>query len=119
MKHSTGKITKADAARFVALKEDGCICCRLSDALGLSLPGCVPEIHHLISGNRRIGHRYTICICSWHHRGICVYGRSWGTQHLGPSLVYSSRAFHAMYGSDDQLLALVDERIGAPKVEPC
>jgi len=116
MKHSTAAPTKADKARFARLKEDGCICCRLNDALGLIVPGNVPEIHHLIMANRRRGHRFTICLCSAHHRGVCVFGRAWMNRHLGPSLAYGSKPFHAFYGSDDRLLELQDQRIGAEQI---
>lgn len=116
MRTSTGKITRADAARFEALREQGCICCRLNDALGLDLPGNVLEVHHLLSGGRRRGHRYTIVCCRWHHRGLCIYGRAWGNQHLGPSLAYGSKPFHAHFGDDDHLLRLSDERIGAERI---
>ena len=65
MKHSTTTPTKAERARFEALHEIGCICCRKR---GLS--HWPIEIHHLLRGNRRRGHMYTIPLCAWTHRGV-------------------------------------------------
>ena len=65
MRHSTGKPTEAEQARFDRMKELGiCVACYQRGWRG----GQYVEIHHLLSGNRRIGHMATVSLCGWHHR---------------------------------------------------
>ncbi len=109
MNHSTGRATKSQQARFVKIKEDGCLCCRIESNCYVA-----PDIHHLKAGNRRIGHDASIGLCLWHHRGnrdtkLEIY---WATNIIpGPSLANGSRTFHEHYGSDDHLLELQNARI--------
>lgn len=112
MKHSTGAPTKAERERFAALRELGCICCRMR-----GLRHWPVEIHHLLSGNRRRGHKFTIPLCDFHHRGqwSLVAKRHQAAQAkdmrelFGPSLAHGSKPFRAAFGSDDELLARVNE----------
>lgn len=111
MKHSTGTPTKAERERFEALRALGCICCHLRGFRHWPV-----EIHHLLSGNRRIGHAATIPLCQFHHRGQWPYGGKSMAANLkdardlfGPSLAHGSKPFHAAFGSDDELLARVNE----------
>lgn len=100
---STGAPTKAQQARFVAIKETGCVCCRLR-----GYPGEPPEIHHLLDkAHERRGHDETIGLCPWHHRGVPKEGWIPKTYELlvGPSLAKGSRPFHVAFGDDELLLA--------------
>lgn len=110
MKHSTGKPTKAEATRMAALKDMQCVACRQRGWVNYFQ---LREIHHLLSGNKRRGHLFTIPLCAWHHRGIVFTGPFAATKAdmvrvLGPSLAYGSKPFHAEFGTDDELLALTD-----------
>lgn len=101
MRHSTGNPTKAEAARMSAIKDGPCIACHK-----LGIPSRWPEIHHMLSGNRRRGHMATVGLCQWHHRGVPEPGWA-GLQmltRLGPSLANGSKPFRAMFGTDDELL---------------
>lgn len=108
MRHSTKAPTLAERARFEALHEIGCICCRKR---GLS--HWPIEIHHLLRGNRRRGHMYTIPLCAWTHRGVPLpmWTVAGMTAVFGPSLAHGSKPFHAAFGSDDSLLAEVNALI--------
>jgi hypothetical protein len=122
MKHSTKKPNKAEAARMDKMKEMGvCLACR---KVGVSNPftgydmdsgrgGSLIEIHHLLSGNKRRGHMFTISLCPWHHRGklpdLMVPESLMWLIKAGPALVNGSKPFHAMFGSDYDLLAEQDE----------
>ena len=74
------------------------------------------EIHHIVDrGSRKHsgGHDATIPLCSWHHRGDCRTGftaRDMETGY-GPSLARNKRGFVAKYGTERELLALVDARL--------
>lgn len=109
MRHSTGTPTKAEAERMAAIKSGPCVCCHMRGQ------GSVwPDVHHLLSGNRRRGHQFTIGLCAWHHRGFVAapYSRQWMTERLGPSLAHGSKPFRAEFGSDDELLAYQDRLLG-------
>lgn len=75
------------------------------------------EVHHLNkfghAGQKRRGHAFTIPLGRWHHQGIPLPGYTKVTMQLifGPSLKLQSRAFRERYGSDDELLAKVNERL--------
>lgn len=100
MKTPTGRLTAADRARFDAFQRIGCIACWQRKRYS------VPEVHHLLSGNKRRGHRYTVPLCPAHHRGI---GHD-ESQH-GPCLAKNSRAFRAAFGADETLLTMTDQLI--------
>lgn len=103
--HSKAKPpTKAERERFAKLKEFGCICC-----FEMGLGWRLPDIHHIISGGRRMGHRYTIPLCKWHHEGHRPDG--WAERNtvevFGPSLK-SKRRFIEYFGSELELLDRCD-----------
>lgn len=115
--HSTGKPTKAEAARIVAVKEGPCLAClqlveqgRLQDFK--AHVGC--DYHHLLSGGRRRGHFFGIGLCAYHHRGVPDWGCSPAEMRetYGPSLMDGSRLFHEAYGDDESLLARQDALLG-------
>jgi len=103
---STGKPTKDEAARMDKIKRGPCVACHQR-----RIPSCVPEIHHLLSGGRRIGHMATVGLCEWHHRSVISWGCTGQEMraHYGPSLNEGSRPFHAEFGSDTLLLEYQNE----------
>jgi hypothetical protein len=108
MKHSTGKPTKAQQARFQALKELGCICCW--NYCGFRMR---TEIHHIVDKGYRKhsgGHDATIPLCVWHHRGVYDAGIREPdiTAALGPSLALDKREFIRVFGTERQLLETVN-----------
>lgn len=109
-RRSTGKPTKAEAARIDRLKRGECVCCWLNRQQGRPTAffgGC--DAHHVLSGARRIGHAATLACCPWHHRGVKPYDGMTdrqATDMFGPSLAHGSKPFHAVYGSDADLLDL-------------
>ena len=102
-------MTKTDLERFDAFRRIGCVACR-KEGLGIQ----AADVHHLLSGGRRRGHRFTIPLCPWHHRGATMQcSRADMTEDFGPSLAHGSKAFRARYGTDDELLAYTDHAIAA------
>lgn len=77
-------MTKAERAHLTAVQALGCICCRQQ---GIYSPA---EIHHPLSGGRRMGHMHVLPLCFTHHRsGIeslsrhpykTVWEARWGTE---------------------------------------
>ena len=87
------------------MQELGCIASLLD-----GVPGVPGEIHHLLSGGRRISHDHTVCLSPWHHRGILPSGRKaeeFAEVH-GPSLALAPNAFRRRYGDEEELLAIQD-----------
>jgi hypothetical protein len=87
--------TAEQKRRWELIRAKGCIIAR-SEGMGF-----VPcEIHHLKSGNVRMGHDFTIGLSAWIHRKSVLSPK----RHYGVSLMDGSAAFHRAYGSDDRLL---------------
>ena len=90
-----------------AINSFGCIACWLD---GYDETPCV--VHHMLSGNRRIGHHATIGLCPAHHHrstsGLSVSK----CIAIGPSWHEQRREFRARYGSDTELVAMQSEVIG-------
>jgi len=87
------------------MQELGCIASLLD-----GVPGVPGEIHHLLSGGRRISHDHTVCLSPWHHRGLLPSGRKaeeFAEVH-GPSLALAPNAFRRRYGDEEELLAIQD-----------
>ena len=105
MRTSTGTPTKTEKARMDRMKEMGqCVACYQR---GIHGRGYI-QIHHLLSGNRRIGHMATVSLCEWHHLATTAEGHSHSrmTAIYGPSLANGSKPFRAEFGTDKELLAL-------------
>jgi len=90
------------------------MCCALK---GNTTPGRV-EIHHIIRGNRRLGHWYTIPLCGAHHRGNRATRDT-----LGPAVHDGMKAFREAYGYDDlelwqrlQVLLGLDDSLPSSKI---
>lgn len=99
--------------RFDKLRELGCVCCLLNEDIGLERVCEHAEVHHLNGGGHhgqpRRGDEFTIPLGPWHHRGIGTATDL--TQRGGPSWAKGSKPFRAVYGTDDELLALVNSLI--------
>lgn len=92
VKTSTGKPTKIEADRIDDFRRVGCIACR--STLGVFNPSY--DVHHIVRGNRRLGHWFTIPLCPQHHRYNDKRGE-W------TSIAHGSRAFERVHGSELQL----------------
>ena len=75
-----------------------CVCIRTG--LGPT-PG---EVHHRLRGGRRMGHRFTLCLCMSHHRGGLDNGFIVSRDH-------SQRRFEERYGSEDELQAWTEQQV--------
>lgn len=90
-------MTKEERAWQDAIRQIGCVVCILTGK------GASPaEVHHMLSGGRRMGEMFTIPLCMLHHRG----GRN--DAEL-TSRDHSQRRFERRYGSEDYLLAKTRE----------
>lgn len=92
-------MTKAEKAYQDAVRRLGCIVCWLFH--GVFTP-C--EIHHMLSGGRRMGERYVLGLCYWHHRS----GRN---DAECVSRDHNQRRFEARYMPEAELLKVQDEKV--------
>jgi hypothetical protein len=82
-----------------AVQALGCIVCRL-EGLGY----VEAEIHHVLKNGRRMGHMFVLPLCALHHRI--------GYNHVEIVSRHPwKREFEARYGTEEQLLARVDEML--------
>ena len=112
MQHSTGNPTKAQQKRFDRIQAIGCVACTID---GIYQNPC--EIHHLVSGMKRLGHDYTCGLCAMHHRGVVPTGYTYEQVRnaSGPSMAIEPEAFRKHYGTQEELLefqnALLDHYV--------
>lgn len=113
-KRAIPKCTPDQQARQDRARELGCIACKIEWGEKEGPAAMPPEIHHLTRTGRQIGQDETVCLCQWHHRGICAPDERSSAMSLwwGPSLAKGSKPFHARYGSNDELLAYQNKLIG-------
>lgn len=106
MKSSAPAPTKLEAERMAAIKEGPCVACWMNDQITLG-----NEAHHLLSGGIRRGHRFTVALCQWHHRGVPLDNLTHRDMRaaFGPALSEGSKPFRFEFGSDDTLLRIQDE----------
>ena len=84
-------MTKAEREWCDAIVQIGCIACRV-----MGFVGTPAEVHHLLSGGRRIGHLHSIPLCPGHHRS------SEGMVKIGRHPF--KRDFEEAYGTEAELL---------------
>lgn len=102
--------------RFTAIRAFGCIACLIGGSLQL----CATEIHHLVDKSYREhsgGDDATIPLCIWHHRGDPPVGftAAYMRAVCGPSMYRESKLFAQTYGTQRELLAMIDERLRTGK----
>lgn len=114
MNHSTGKPTKYEQKRFNAMLDLGCVCCAQ-----LGIWNTAVDIQHIVEGDRRLGHWYTLPVCPGHHRGV------WSPEQvevIPPDLRIAisdgSKLFEKHYGSERELWMKVQQRLKLPAVWP-
>lgn len=95
-RRAIGSPTKAEQAQQDAQRAHGCAACLLRR--NLKQPGPT-EIHHRTTGDlhgqKQLGHGATVALCSWHHRGLPLYGQTQAVMRetYGPSLAFHKRDF--------------------------
>lgn len=107
--------TKAEKERNDKLKQTHCILCALAgDFKKRRL-----EIHHIVRGNKRLGHWYTLQLCAGHHQS------KWTDQAIRVGIKSGRHAFREQYGYDElelwqrQQVALgLDDELPKTKIVP-
>lgn len=108
-RRAIGQPTPEQQARQDLCREKGCIACRM-ELCEQPLP---TEINHIADRGKQLGQDWTEALCGWHHRAICLPGKTARqmTLEYGPSLL-SPRAFRDRYGSNAERLEFQNALIG-------
>jgi len=116
VKHSTGNRTKAEAARRERMIALGCVACRVQFGV-VDQPA---EEHHIVVGNRRLGHGYSLPLCAGHHRGVWPDFEALGTNLVEPPVSIASGVplFEEAYGTQRELWEMTQDDLGLPKDWP-
>ena len=91
--------TLAEQARKDALREFGCVACYLDGQPEGERYEGIGELHHMLSGNKKIGEWATVILCADHHTGPHGWHKA-------------RRAFRHLYGSDKELIETSNRLIG-------
>ncbi len=109
--------------RISLMMQLGCVACALLGTPNLEYTEC----HHIVEGNKRLGHLYTIPLCAGHHRGIWTCEQyEWIpvtklvsiTMTLGLSTRSNRRNFVAAYRPERDLWERVQNKLGLPLTWP-
>lgn len=102
--------------REALMREKGCIACRMLD---MPVDCGSPEIHHQTIGGKhgapRLGNDHTVCLGSYHHRGVAQSPAllAWiDAGMFGPSYAKTPKAFRRKFGSDVEQLCYQNKLIG-------
>lgn len=100
MKTSLNSPTKLEAERITKMLQLGCAACAF-----LGVPNIAEtECHHMLDGNVRLGHWFTVPLCSGHHRGVWSQGQlEWMTAEQRVSIADGRKAFTRIYPTEWQL----------------
>lgn len=92
--------TDEELARMGKIRELGCLCCWMLPEYQMA------EAHHITDFSQRKGHRFTVALCPWHHRGVPFFGlsRSECVKWYGCCLSDGSRPFRDRWGTFESLL---------------
>lgn len=108
-------MTKSEQRRVDLMRSLGCVACASCGWLNTN----ELELHHLLDGNRRLGHAFTIFLCRGHHRGIW---NSVQIRALVPkyrvSISDGRKRFTQIFGTERSLWERVQVTINDPTLWP-
>jgi RecA-dependent nuclease len=100
-------MNKLEQLRVDRMMQLGCVCCAWLD-----LPYIAQECHHIVEGNRRLGHWFTLPLCRGHHQGDWTFEQKLVIPPAKLVAVCSgSKAFEAAYPSQRELWEMVQARL--------
>lgn len=103
------KPTKDERERITRMLLFGCICCAEFSIYRHA------ECHHIVEGNKRLGHWYTLPLCKGHHRGEWIMGENYG---IRVALSDGSKRFAEAFGTERELWKRMQCKLLLPYVWP-
>ncbi len=92
------RATTAEKERIERMLKLGCAACALIGVPNLKNTEC----HHIVVGGKRLGHLYTIPLCSGHHRGQW-HEHEWIQEHERAAISSGRKAFIRVYNTERAL----------------
>jgi hypothetical protein len=115
MSRNMPRETAEEKQRNDELRKLHCVLCTLSGDFRTR----PIEIHHIVRGNKRLGHWYTLQLCVGHHQG------QWTDQVIRVGIKSGRHAFKAAYGYDElalwqrlQVALMLDDSLPPTKILP-
>lgn len=114
------KATPEEKRRMSAILTLGCAAC-VQEPPGW--PAARPDVHHIVEGNRRLGHLYTLPLCKGHHQGLWNrhqrhYMDSSVIEMRAVALSDGSKLFVERYGTERELWEASQLMLDLPVVWP-
>ena len=114
-------MTKYERERIEAMMRLGCVFCAVVGIVSIHQLEC----HHIVEGNRRLGHWYTLPVCIGHHRGYFTpeqkqilrqYARERGMpdESMLVGVSTGSKSFEPWYGTEREMWTKVQRRLKLP-----
>jgi len=112
--------TREEKRRMSAILTLGCAAC-VQEPPGW--PAARPSVHHIVEGNRRLGHLYTIPLCAGHHQGRWTraqrhYMDSSVIEMRAIALSDGSKLFVLRYGTERELWEATQLMLDLPVIWP-
>lgn len=98
-------VTKLEIEYMGLVRSLPCLCC----ARALIFRKAV--LHHIKSGNKRMGHRFVLPLCTAHHVGTFIPGQKYGAEY---SVHKQHRMFVETFGTERQLWERTQELLDLP-----
>jgi hypothetical protein len=107
-------MTQAESNRIARMMRLGCCACAC-----LEMPYIAEECHHILEGNTRLGHWYTIGLCRGHHRGCWTDEQ---IEAIDPdyrvAISDGRKVFTLVYPAERILWETTQDRLKLPKLWP-
>lgn len=109
LKTSSGKPTKAEQARIEKMLALGCSACA---ELCLWMTA---EVHHILDGDRRLGHWYTLPLCPGHHRNVWLADQALViAKEMMVSIAHGRKEFIRHYSDERAMWERVQRKLKLP-----
>lgn len=100
MKSNAPRANKIEQDRIDKMMQLGCAACAFLGVPNLANTEC----HHMLDGNVRLGHWFSIPLCAGHHRGAWTEGQlTWIEPHQRVAISDGRKAFTRIYPTEWQL----------------
>lgn len=115
MKNSAPRPINAEAERIYRMMKLGCVCC---EVIGISNRWNL-ECHHILHGNRRLGHWWTLPLCAGHHQGRwSERQRETVPEALRVAISDGRKRFNLIYGVELLLWVKIQQRLNLDTTLP-
>ena len=106
-------MTKYERMRIEAMMRLGCVFCAVLGVVNAHQLEC----HHIVDGNRRLGHWYSLPCCAGHHRLMWTpEQRQIFTPEQLVGVASGSKAFEPIYGTEREMWVKVQRRLKLPAI---